>query len=261
MTSSDRRYYLTSVANALQVLTILATCEEAGVSEIASKAGLSKSASFRLLYTLRSKGFVHQSKATDKYRLGYRVFAIGMRVKGQDLLGQQLTPFVEELSKQCAETANVGVLEGANVVHVNTVVSRQALRLDVKTGDREPAHSTALGKILLAHQDWDDVRALLMATKLRRLTPHTITALPKLRAELEASRKRGYALDNEETYPGIRCIAVPIHDQRARIIAALSISAPSSRFSDEKVPSHYDLLRSTAKSIRSFLGMNLLEAA
>lgn len=252
------KYHLSSVGKALEVLMFLAEYGEVGVTEIASNVDCSKATVFRLLYTLKSKGFVYQNKETNKYRLGYRIFAIGMKVKGQDLLGEQITPFIKRLSAKSGETVNVGVLEGSEVVHVNSIVSDQHLRLDIKIGDRESVHSTALGKILLAYKNWNDARAILEKIELQKFTPTTITDLSGMKDELETVRKRGYALDNEESYRGIRCIAVPLYEGKGHLVAALSLSAPASRFDDEKVSVYHQLLVETACEIQAFLGKNLL---
>lgn len=258
-THSNDKYYLGSVGNAFDVLGVLSERGEAGISELGKELSLSKAAIFRLLYTMKSKGFVHEDMTTKKYRLGYRLFTIGTRVRDQDLMGQQLTPFLQDLAAESGETANVGIPEGSEVVHVNTVISSQALRLDVKIGEREPLYSTALGKILLADMSEEDVRARLGTARLRRLTPNTITSLSALKVELQTIRKQGYAIDNEESYPEIRCVAVPLRDSSGHVIAALSISGPASRLPLEKVPAHLPMLSRTSAAIEAFLRTNLPE--
>ena len=251
--SDPHRYFLTSVGNALDVLVALGARDGAGVAELAAELGVSKTAAFRLLYTLKTKGFVDQDRGTSKYRLGYRVVALAARVKDRDLLGGPITPFLESLATDSGETANLGIREDLDVVHINTVNSSNLLRLDIKIGDREPLYSTALGKILLAHMERDELEVLLGRLNPRQLTPNTITHLPRLKAHLLTVLKRGYALDNEESYPGIRCIAVPVRDAPGRVFAALSLSAPISRFPRGRVPTLYRLLMRTAGAIHALL--------
>lgn len=258
MSKLKEEYYLKSVANALEILSIVAKKKNARLSEIVSEVPVSKAAVFRMLYTMTKKGFVDKNETTGEYRLGYRVFALGTRVIGYDLLRNQLTPFLEELSRLTGETANVGILDGMEVIHANSVLSTQALRLDIKIGDREPAYSTALGKVLLAHTDWDEIKTQLSTAQLKPFTPNTITNLSELRTELEKTRQQGYAIDNEETYSGIRCIAIPIRDVNNLVFAGLSISAPKSRFPMEKVPDYRAYLQRTGDDIHSFINENMI---
>jgi len=128
---------------------------------------------------------------------------------------------------------HLSVLDGVQAVYVDKLQPVPSVKiLASRAGARLPAHCSGVGKVLLAHQEWEAIAGLLEHQGLAALTPNTITDLDDLATELEAVRERGYAYDNEEISVGLNCVAAPIRGSKDEVVAAISLSAPSFRFED-----------------------------
>ncbi|MEV5409505.1 IclR family transcriptional regulator [Thermopolyspora sp. NPDC052614] len=213
-----------SVDRALDVLEALAGHGgEAGLSEIAATTGLPYGTIHRLLRTLLARGYVRQ-ESDRRYALGGALVRLGGAAEG--MVGVWARPYLARMVELSGETANLAVLEGDFVVYVAQVPSPRRLRMFAEVGRRVPAHSTAVGKVLLA--DRADAAAILERTGMPRRTDQTITSVEGMLAELEAVREQGYALDLGEEETGVHCLAVPVHDGD-RVVASMSVSGPSDR--------------------------------
>jgi Transcriptional regulator len=213
-----------SVDRALDVLEALAEHGgEAGLSEIAAATGLPYGTIHRLLRTLLARGYVRQ-ESDRRYALGGALVRLGGAA--ENMVAAWARPYLARMVELSGETANLAVLEGDFVVYVAQVPSPRRLRMFAEVGRRVPAHSTAVGKVLLA--DRPDAAAVLERTGLPRRTDQTITSVPAMLAELEAVRDRGYALDLGEEETGVHCLAVPVRDG-GRVVAAMSVSGPAER--------------------------------
>lgn len=221
---------LSTVRNAARVLKAFLSREESiGVSELSRRLGLGKSAVHRLLTTLAAEGLVEQDPRTGGYRLGIVMFELGEAVKVHLDLHAAAAPVLAQLREQTGESAQVGVLDGDEVVYVDRLESAHSLRLFTETGRRVPAHCTSSGKVLLAHLD-DAVRAEYLARPLTRYTPHSLTDPAALRAELDRVRAAGWAEAVNEREIGVASVAAPVRDARGGVVAALSVGAPVARF-------------------------------
>jgi len=193
-----------------------------GVSEIARRTGLSKSTAFRVLAVLERNLMVE--RAGSAYRLGGLLHELGSRVYAptSDLLREALTPHLADLYEATHHTVQLATLHGSEVVYLNGLCGHPRATVPARTGGRAPAHSTAIGKILLAF----DPAALdgIAAQPLRARTPRTITDPIALGRQLAAARRTGVAYDDGESAEGVRSIAAPVLDSRRRAVAAMSIS-------------------------------------
>lgn len=222
---------LSSVRNSARLLKVFLSREpELGVSELARRLGLAKSNVHRLLTTLLSEGLIERDPHTGGYRLGIVVFELGEAVKVHMDLHAAAGPVLVKLREQTTESSQIGVLDGTDVVYVDRLESPHTLRLFTETGRRVPAHCTSSGKILLAFRPETEREQLLARCNLTALTPHTITGLDALRAELLAVRSRGWAEAVNEREIGVASVAAPITNVRGEVIAAISIGAPFARF-------------------------------
>jgi len=140
------------------------------------------------------------------------------------------------------------------VVSLVNYESSQTLRTPATVGTRTPAHCTSLGKAMLAFATQDHIDDFLRGRKLVRYTPNTIISSVKLKAELRAIRERGYAIDNEEREPGLRCIGAPLWDSAGDVIAAISIAGPVFRIGDDRVPNLSMSVMKIAARISASLG-------
>ncbi len=232
MVKEKERYIIQSVAKALELLNTLADSEasELGLVEISELMDANPSSTFRLLATLEAYNYVEQNPDNRKYHLGLMCLRLGNIVLDQNDIREQAIPVLSALRDQFKETVHLARLVDTEVVYIEKLVSLLPIGiLGTQPGERAPAHCTALGKVMLAYQSEDQVRQLYADKTLTQRTPHTITSIDQLIADLEKIRARGYALDCQEHDLGIKCVAIPIGGHNRNIIAAISISGPVER--------------------------------
>jgi len=226
-------YAIQAVSNALALLEAFGSEEELGVTELSQRLDLHKNSVFRLLATLEQSGYVEQCTRTERYRLGPRCVEIGQSfARGRTLL-RQARPLLEELARETGESAHLASLRDFEVVHLDGEVADRIVHAKLRVGRRLPAHCTALGKALLGcspkgvQEIYD--RQIASAGRLEVLTSATITDPAKLVEHLQMVGVQGWATDLEECEPGVNCAAAPVFDSGGRVVAALSVSAPSFR--------------------------------
>jgi DNA-binding IclR family transcriptional regulator len=220
-----------SVVKVLDILEYLASARRpVGVSEVARAVNFHVSTAHRLLRTLASRGYVEQEAALRQYVLGPRLLALSGAYRGGEMLVQVARPELERLRDSIGETIHLGVYRHGQVIEVASASSRQPVSVTLGAGFQDPAHCSALGKVLLAHLPSDSLAALLAAGPLERRTPRSITRKPELARALDAVRRRGFAIDEEELASDLCCIAVPVTDSSGQVVAALSVAMPKSRF-------------------------------
>ncbi len=199
------------------------------LSEISRRTSLHPSTASRLIRTLCTRGFVIYDEKEGLYRLGSRL--MGLAGSGQphkDLL-EAARPVLERLRDEFDETVNLIIREGTEVVYLDSVESRQPLRMFTEVGARVPLHTCASGKALLMGLPDDDVRAIFQSSgPLKRFTANTITDIDRLIPDIRTSEARGYALDIGERQEGVLCVAAAFHLENCPP-ASISISGPQDR--------------------------------
>jgi IclR family transcriptional regulator, KDG regulon repressor len=244
-----------SVVRALQLIDALGEYRgEIGIADLSRRVGLHVSTAHRLLGTLVRQGYCRQNPETGRYALGAKLFHLGEVCLGQMDVRSLARPFLERLSRETGETANLVVLDGQDALYLDKVESPQNLRIFSRIGHRAPLYCTAVGKILLAYRSMADSEALLGRAPLRPLTRRTITSATRLRRELASVRRRGFAVDREECEEGAYCLAVPVQDAQGRIEAALSVSGPTVRLGDHRIPELIPLMRQAGEELSAQLG-------
>jgi DNA-binding IclR family transcriptional regulator len=228
---TGKRERIKSIEKAMDLLEFLSVNEqEAGITEISEKLHMGLSTVHRIITTLKSRGYVIQNQQTTKYRLGIKLFEFGCAVQSTKLLVETTKPYLRQLSQSTSETANLAILEGKEVIYLDTIGSPEILRTEIMVGTRTPAHCTALGKVLLAFiYNWEFESLYKNDEPLPFLTLNSISSLEKLKKHLKKVKIQGYAVDREEYKIGINCVSVPIIS-RNEAIAAISITGPASRF-------------------------------
>jgi IclR family acetate operon transcriptional repressor len=168
---------------------------------------------------------------------------------------------MERLAADAGETANLGVLDGGRVVNLHKVLGPHPVRLHIDAVGGVPAHATALGKVLLADLPADELDRRLGSRPLVRLTSKTIGDRAVLRAELARVGQRGYAVDDEECSPGLRCVAAPVRDRLGAVVAAVSVSGPARRLPRQRLVGLGSAVRAAALAISRRLGFEPAPAA
>jgi DNA-binding IclR family transcriptional regulator len=233
------------------LIDVLASREEAvSLKEISEKTGLHPSTTHRILNDLACGRFVDRPEA-GSYRLGMRLLELGNLVKGRLSVRDAALAPMRELHKLIQQPVNLSMRQGDEIVYIERAFSeRSGMQVVRAIGGRAPLHLTSTGKLFLAADDTQRVRAYATRTGLAGHTKNSITQLPVLERELAKARQYGIARDNEELELGVRCMAAGIYDDQSRLIAGLSISAPADRLDEGWL----NKLQSTAKEISSALG-------
>lgn len=247
---------LRAVHRVLDILEFLGTARDgASVSEIARKVGLHVSTVHRLLGALKMRGYAEQDLASRFYRVGPKLFEAGSRYLAALDLPGAARPHLERLRDRVNETVHLAIYTQGEVVELAKVSGGRATSVAARPGARYPAYCTALGKVLLAHLPPGEFNGFGAQRRLFRHTPRTITTLTRLKRELQAVMKRGYALDRGEMEEDLYCVGVPVWGPEGRVRAALSVAMPKMRFHTARVPIWVKLLQEASQDISRQWGL------
>jgi len=249
----ERYFFISSLAKGLKVLELLAEKQALRVSDVARHLGQNRAASHRFLATLKLLGYVEKDE-DDRYRLTFRVLELGMKVANRNEILRIARHYMNELSLAFNETVNLGYFDGRDILHLDKIDSKEVLRMDSDLGSRAPAYCTALGKVMLAYLPAAEREDYLQKQKLRPYGPHTITSRKKLQQEIKRIRENGFAIDNEELAPGLRCVAAPVFDHTGRAVYAVSVSGPAVRMTFERIEKIQPRLSAVCEKISTRLG-------
>ncbi len=243
-----------SIERALDLLECLARSSGwAGISELSYATGQPVGTIHRLLKTLTAREYVVRDSRTRRYALGpafRRLAGTGLQTPDWTVIA---TPFLQELVEISGETANLAVLERNRAVYEAQAQPTRMVRMFTALGNRVPLHCTGCGKVLLAYQPDSVITSIVAEAGLPRYTERTISDPGQLQQELELIRHQGYAIDNGEQEEGVRCIAVPVYSSKGRVVAALSISGPSSRVDSRHIPTLLPHIKRISAAISSAL--------
>jgi DNA-binding IclR family transcriptional regulator len=233
------------------LIDVLASREDSmSLKDISEQTGLHPSTAHRILNDLTVGRFVDRPEA-GTYRLGMRLLELGNLVKGRLNVRDAALEPMRELHKLIQQPVNLSVRQGDEILYVERAYSeRSGMQVVRAIGGRAPLHLTSTGKLFLAADEPQRVRAYATRTGLAGHTRNSITQLPLLERELMRARQSGVAHDNEELETGVRCMAAGIHDDQGKLVAGLSISAPADRLDDGWLPK----LQATARQISAALG-------
>ncbi|MFN3375134.1 MAG: IclR family transcriptional regulator [Burkholderiaceae bacterium] len=233
------------------LMDVLAAREEpVSLKEISEKTGLHPSTTHRILNDLTIGRFVDRPEP-GSYRLGMRLLELGNLVKARLSVRDAALAPMRSLHKQIQQPVNLSMRQGDEIVYVERAYSeRSGMQVVRAIGGRAPLHLTSTGKLFLAFDDPQRVRAYAARTGLAGHTRNSITQLPVLERELAKARQYGIARDNEELELGVRCIAAGVYDDQGKLVAGLSISAPADRLDENWLPK----LQATANAISEALG-------
>ena len=239
------------IARIFTLMDVLASREEAiSLKEISEKTGLHPSTAHRILNDLALGRYVDRPEP-GSYRLGMRLLELGNLVKARLSVRDTALGPMRELHKLIQQPVNLSVRQGDEIVYVERAYSeRSGMQVVRAIGGHAPLHLTSVGKLFLAADDPQRVRAYATRTGLMGNTTNSITQLLTLERELQQCRQLGSARDNEELELGVRCMAAGIYDDQGKLVAGLSISAPADRLDEGWLPK----LQATADAISRALG-------
>ena len=240
-----------SVDRALTILSYLADNGGSGVTEVANALGIHKSTASRLLATLASHGFVTQEGR--EYRLGVGVVRLAGAVTADSELIRVARPVCKRLSETVQETVNLSILDGDEVINVDQVIGTASVVSVNWVGRRSPLNCTSTGKVLLAFASADE-RHRLFRKPLKRCTQHSVLKFEVLEKQLSDVQNLGYSYTSEELELGMNAVAAPIFSFDGEVTAALSISGPSYRMTDTRIPDLGDAAKQAALEISTGLG-------
>jgi len=251
---SKKVYKVPAISRALDVLEFLGANQTVPFTEIHSRLGFPKSSTFQLLSTLESRGYVRRSGGGSRYELGLRLFELGNLAVSRLNIRRESLPILRELASTTNQTVHIGILDGTEGVYLAKVESSRPIRLHSWEGKRIPLHSSSMGKVLLAWKSVEQLSEILAHAELPKNTLRTITDREELKAHLHMVRARGWALDDQENEPDIRCLGAPVFDIEGNVIAAVSISGLVTQASDDAIPGMLALLLEAARRISARLG-------
>jgi IclR family transcriptional regulator, KDG regulon repressor len=246
-----------ALARGLRILELLAEANQPiRVADIAARLDIPRSATYELINTLRLHRYIEQD-SYGRMMLGAKLAMLGASFESGVDLPRLASEAARTLRDRADETVQVAVLDDRYVLYIAKADSSRQLRLVSNLGRRLPAHVTGLGKVLLAALPADEFDRRMAGVQLETYTSTSIADLHTLRAELADVRRAGFAMDNAESTPDVRCVAAPIQDSSSQIIAAISISVPSSRMTADRLAECTILVRDAAVGLSRRLGFGL----
>lgn len=240
-----------SIEKTFQVIEILANQKGyMRLQDISLAASIPASTVLRLLNTLIQYNYVTQNPETHKYSLTLKFAKIGSMVRSQFSISDIARQYLVDLSIRCNESACLAIEQDMEVVYIDAVDGPDSmLKTMQRIGKRAPLHSTGVGKLMLLNYDATNLNKYVIKTKLAPLTKNTITSQDKLEEELSKIQILNYAFDDEECELGARCVASPIRDYTGKVIAAISVSGPTTRMTLKKIDTIKDFVVETASAI------------
>lgn len=243
-----------STGRVLELFSI--ECPEWGPTEMAVELGMSKSKAHSLLTSMADVGLLRRT-SRGRYRLGWRLLGLNRVLADTTDFRCTARPVMGVLTAHFGETVHLGTLDGGEVVYVDRSQGNQATRIAVSAiGARMPAHCTGVGKVMLSQLDAPALDQVLSRHELEPRTPYSVTDVSVLKAELARIREREIAFDCQEAVRGISCVAAPIWGADGDVVAAISLTAPTSRF-DAQAAAFETAIRRAARHVSRHLRRQL----
>jgi DNA-binding IclR family transcriptional regulator len=244
-----------SLDRALNILELIIGNEnEMGVTEISRKLDIHKSTVYRLLDTLKYRGYLEKNEDNHKYIAGIKLFELSSKVLNDIDNRIRVRPYLEELMQKTKETIHLGILDDGEIIYLDKVESTATIRMYSQVGKRVPVYSTSLGKTIMAQFPEAKVKKILTEKGMVAKTKNTITDVDEFLSHLKKVKKQGYAVDDEEQEKDIRCIAGPIFNHRCDVVASFSISAPISRMTKKRIEELAELVVQYSEKMSRSLG-------
>lgn len=250
----DKGESASSIGRVFAILGAIGDSGQIGISELSQRLGMSKTTVHRVIQTLKALGYVTQEVETERYRLTIRLFELGAKALESVDLVREADVEMRRIGEATREAVHLGAFDEDAIIYIHKIDADYGLRMQSRIGRRNPLHSTAIGKVLLAWMDPADAREVLSHVEFRKSTQKTLSSAEAVLNILPHVREQGYGEDNEEQEEGLRCLAVPVFDRFGRVIAGLSISFPTMRCGADTKSHYVALLRKSGLAISTRLG-------
>jgi DNA-binding IclR family transcriptional regulator len=249
------RYVIPNLRNACRILKLLGSNDQGlKAADIARQLGIPVTTTLRIMATLQLEDYAR--KAEGRFELGPALIHLGnASLAGTEIRAAAL-PVLQRLTETTVETSHLAIPCDERSLIVAVQDSPHPLRAASRPGYLAELHCSSTGKIFLAYLYTQRLAEVLGPAPLIRRTPLTLTALPDIRREVEATRKRGYSLDNEEYHAGVRCLAAPVRSSDGTVVAAIGITAATLRFPKERIPEMARTVGAAALELSRDLGFH-----
>lgn len=236
----------------LAIETFTAARPRQSIAEVSAASGLDRATARRCLLTLAHLGYADYD---GKYfTLTPRILRLGTACLATMPLPQMVQPLLDELSEQLGESSSVSILDGADIVYVARAAQRKVMSIALMPGSRLPAFCTSMGRVLLAALPEAAARDILDTSPLAARTSFTVTATDELMTILAGVRAKGYALIDQEVELGLRSIAIPVHNARGAVVAALNVGVPARQAGVDMLAALYlEPMRAVQRELRAML--------
>jgi IclR family acetate operon transcriptional repressor len=224
-----RRNASPALRKAIAVIEAVIEHRITNIPDLAAALRLPRQTVHRSVKQMVESGLLRRETQRERYTAGPRLVELARNTLLRSYREGPAHAVLESVVAATGETCNLGMLDGIGIIYVDRVESKWPLRIRLEQGTHVPFHSTAIGKVLVANLPPPARRRLIMSAPLARFTPRTIVDPKKLEVEFQAIRRRGFAINDQESALGILGVAVPVYDDNGQVTAALALSAPSAR--------------------------------
>lgn len=252
------KYPVQTLEKAIDILLYLkknASPNGVGIAEISENLNMGKSSVHRILDTLYAYGFVEHMRQGTGYCLGWGLYDVAQSVLNNHRLSEtNYREYVMDICDEFFETVNLGICNNGEVVIICKIEPDRRLRSRVEVGEREPLYCTALGKQFLASFSEEELEKYLSRAPFEKLTEQTLTTGEEIKAELKKVEGQGFSIDYMEFNEDLICIAAPVRDFTKKVVAAISVSLPENRYTEEKGKKIIQTLKEKTDELSEFLG-------
>lgn len=249
------RYLVPAVKRAFEVIEFLAKQDSAvGISDIRRTLGLPLSSTANIIYTLTDLGYLERSESDFSYRLSVKLLGVARRAQDRMDLVSQCHSLVQDAVRESGLTGHIAVFRDGQSMYIDRVPSNSMVQVNSYVGQRWPAHTSAVGKAILAFMREGQLERMLKQMNLNERTPYTITSLPALMKQLRAFRRLGYAWERNEGEMGLGCVAAPIFGPSHEVLAAVSLTGTTQQVSSARTPTLGLVVKKYAQQMSRRLG-------
>ena len=254
-TAMAQRYQVPAIKRAFAVIELLSRQERGlTISEIQRQLGLPLSSAATIVYTLQDLGYVERHQETSSYHLSVKFFGVGRRAVERLDLVTQCHHLLEEAVRESGLTGHLAVLRDGESMYIDRVPSSSFVQVSSYVGLHWPAHTSAVGKTLLAFLPEAECSRILKSMPLKKLTPRTITSRRELEKQFATFRRQGYAWERNEGEMGLGCVGAPLFGPRHEVVAAISLTGTTHQITPAHLPALGELVRKYAQQMSARLG-------